>query len=376
MTAGEKKGLKGLAGVVTLAGSIIAFFLGSGFATAQEIVQYFVAYGGLFLPVILLALLIFGYTDYSFLSAGASGKLTHSSQIFRYYCGPILGGFFDVFTLILCFLSFVVMLGGTNAMMHQQYGAPLGMGAVILAILIVVTVASGLNGMLSALGKLGPIIICLVMFIAICTLFQDWDLAAAGAAEVNEGAVELMNVGGNPILSALSYSGFVLLWFATFMAEMGERQGKRRSSNAVAMAVGVICLGLTLVSLAIFTHVEELATVDIPSLVLAGHISPVFAYCFSVVIMAGDFTTGAPLLWTVVARFAKEGSLRYRLLTVGLGVAGVLIALFLPYRRLVNVVYGYSGYIGAAFLVCIIFHDVRGWLKKRSGRSDAAEIHN
>ena len=168
----------------------------------------------------------------------------------------------------------------------------------------------------------------------------------------------------------------MLLWFATFMAEMGERQGKRNSANAVGMAVGVICLGLSLVALAIFTHVEELATVDIPSLILAGRISPAFAYCFSVVIMAGDFTTGAPLLWTVAARFTKEGTKAYKLLTVGLGLAGVLIALFLPYRRLVNVVYGYSGYIGAAFLVCIIFHDVRSWLKKRSGRSDAAEIHN
>ena len=373
MTGGGKPVRDGLAVVITLAGSIIAFFLGSGFATAQEIVQYFVAYGGLFLPVILLALLIFGYTDYSFLSAGSSGRLTNSSQIFRYYCGPVLGGFFDAFTVFLCFLSFVVMLGGTNAMLHQQYGAPLGMGAVILAILIVITVAVGLNGMLSALGKLGPVIITLVIFIAVVTLFHDWDLAEAGAAEVNSGEVQLMNVGGNPVLSALSYSGFVLLWFATFMAEMGERQGKRNSANAVALAVGVICLGLTLVSLAIFTHIEELSTVDIPSLVLANRIAPWFAYCFSFVIMAGDFTTGCPLLWTVVARFAKEGTLRYRLLTVGLGVAGVIIALFLPYRRLVNVVYGYSGYVGAAFLLCIIVHDLRQLRARRAGGEKQAE---
>ena len=205
------KGPAELSTVITLGGSIIAFFLGSGFATAQEIVQYFVAYGGLFLSVVLLALLIFGYTNYSFLVAGASGELEHSSQIFRYYSGPVLGRFFDAFTTILCFLSFVVMLGGTNAMLHQQYGAPLGLGALILAALIVITVASGLNGMLSALGKLGPIIIGLVMFIAICTLLQDWDLAAAGAAEVDSGQVQLMSVGGNPFLSALSYSGFVML---------------------------------------------------------------------------------------------------------------------------------------------------------------------
>ena len=376
MTAGEKKGRAGLAVVVTLAGSIIAFFLGSGFATAQEIVQYFVAYGSLFLPVILLTLLIFGYTDYSFLTAGASGRLTHSSQIFRHYAGRYLGAFFDGFTILLCFLSFVVMLGGTNAMLHQQYGAPLGLGAIILAILIVVVVAAGLNGMLSALGKLGPIIIALVIFIAVCTLINDGGLAAHGVAQVDSGEVQLMNVGGNPILSALSYSGFVLLWFATFMAEMGERQGKRDSANAVGMAVGVICLGLSLVALAIFTHVEELAAVDIPSLILAGRISPAFAYCFSVVIMAGDFTTGAPLLWTVAARFTKEGTKAYKLLTVGLGVAGVLIALFLPYRRLVNVVYGYSGYIGAAFLVCILFHDIRSRLNKRSAAGKIVDEHN
>ena len=115
---------------------------------------------------------------------------------------------------------------------------------------------------------------------------------------------------------------------------------------------------------------------DIPSLILAGRISPAFAYCFSVVIMAGDFTTGAPLLWTVVARFTKEGTKAYKLLTVGLGLAGVLIALFLPYRRLVNVVYGYSGYIGAAFLVCIIVHDIRSRLNKRSAAGKIVDEHN
>lgn len=354
----------------TFAGAIIAFFLGSGFATAQEILQYFVTYGRLFLAVIFLALLIFAYTDYSFLRAGASGKLAHSSRIFQYYCSKRLGAAFAIFTVLLCYLSFVVMLGGASATLHQQYGAPNGIGAVALCILVVLTVTAGLNGIVDVLSKLGPVIIGLVIFIAVRTIRLDWDGIAAGADLVSEGQVDVLSVGGNPLLSALSYSGFVLLWFAAFMAELGERNDKRTVANAIFLGTGIICVALTAVSLALFPHITELAQVDIPSLVLARKIAPRFGYLFSLVILAGGFTAAVPLLWTAVSRFTREGTLRYKLFAVCLGCLGVGATLFLPYRQLVNLVYGYSGYAGAAFLFCILLHDLRDvWRSKRTPRA-------
>ena len=54
--------------VLILAGAIIAFTIGSGFATGQEIIQYYTAYGVKGLLVILVFLVAFLYYNFNFVS--------------------------------------------------------------------------------------------------------------------------------------------------------------------------------------------------------------------------------------------------------------------------------------------------------------------
>ena len=50
--------------ILMLCGTCISFYIGAGFATMQEVVQYEVSYGSLFWLVILVAAIIYiGLTD-------------------------------------------------------------------------------------------------------------------------------------------------------------------------------------------------------------------------------------------------------------------------------------------------------------------------
>ena len=63
--------------VLILAGAIIAFTIGSGFATGQEIIQYYTAYGVKGLLVILVFLVAFLYYNFNFAKAGADSMSIH-----------------------------------------------------------------------------------------------------------------------------------------------------------------------------------------------------------------------------------------------------------------------------------------------------------
>ncbi len=63
--------------VLILAGAIIAFTIGSGFATGQEIIQYYTAYGVKGLLVILVFLIAFLYYNFNFAKAGADSMSIH-----------------------------------------------------------------------------------------------------------------------------------------------------------------------------------------------------------------------------------------------------------------------------------------------------------
>ena len=82
-----EKGRVDVSNVIKFAGTFIAFLIGSGFATGQEILQYFTSYGLNGVLTGLLMLVLFIYVGASFISAGFSEDFKKGSDIFGYYCG-------------------------------------------------------------------------------------------------------------------------------------------------------------------------------------------------------------------------------------------------------------------------------------------------
>ena len=74
-------------------------------------------------------------------------------------------------------------------------------------------------------------------------------------------------------------------------------------------------------------------------LYLAKNIQPVLAS----IIMVGIYTTSVPLLWSVSSRFTKDGSIQFKELTIVLTLTGMVIGLYLPFDKLVNIVYVING---------------------------------
>ena len=68
--------MKNLKQILGFCGACIAFYIGAGFATMQEVMQYEASYGSLFGVVILVAAVIYVYTNISFTNNGNRLGLT------------------------------------------------------------------------------------------------------------------------------------------------------------------------------------------------------------------------------------------------------------------------------------------------------------
>ncbi len=346
--------------VVALTGACIAFYIGAGFATMQEVMQYEASYGSLFWVVILVAAAIYVYTNISFATNGNRLKLERGGDIYQHYSGKYIGKFYDYFSAFFCYMCFIVMCGGANATATQQWGLPNGVGAAILTVAVVGTAFFGLDGILNALGKLGPVIIVLILIVSTITAITGMPNFGANVAAIDSGAVKLVQVGGgNPIVSGLSYGGFVILWFAAFLAEIGSKNKLKEVNTGMLLSTLFIFGAAAICSIALIGHLAQTGTADIPALILANQINPMFAQIFALIIFAGIYTTAVPLLWTGVGRVAKEGTSRYKMLTIVGGLVGMLAAWFLPYKSLVNVLYGLNGYLGFVLVAFMIVYDVR-----------------
>lgn len=340
--------------VLTYAGAIIAFLIGSGFATGQEILQYFTSYGywGI-LGTGLLVLVLMTYVAIEFFTVGQTKKFERPSLIFHYYCGKHLGTFFDFFSVLFVFLSFTVMVAGAGAVFEEHYGMSKYIGGVGLAVAVGISVWFGLKSLVDVIGKIGPLIVVIAVALGIVGIVQN----PAGIAEGNTllPELELTQASTNWFMSGLSYVGFCMLWLAAFLTALGKTARSRREAasgglvGAVAFSVACIIVGLGLLA-----NITRVGGTEIPMLVLASDVSPLLASGISVVILAGIYTTAVPLLWTVSSRFSADKTPRFKYLTIALAAAGTVIGLILPFSQMVNLVYVINGYVGILLLVLML----------------------
>ena len=358
--------------VVAIGGAFTAFLIGSGFATGQEIMQYFAAYGysGIFSVIVMFALFL--YVGYSFITVGYRQQMTTGRPIFRYYCGKHIGVFFEWFSVVFIYMSFWVMIAGAGATLNQQFGLPNWIGGVLVGVLAVVTVSFGLNRLANIIGMIGPLIVVLALVLGVAGIL----IHPEGLQQVDAVLPELNTLKAAPnwLLSSFSYVGFCMMWLAAFLAAMGASSNSRKEAGLGALTGALFfSLAVLIVMLGLMANLSDVAGSQIPSLILAAKISPVLAFVFSIVVFLGIYTTSVPLLWTAASRIAQEGSRRFLIGALGLGALGIVVGLYIPFDRLVNIIYVLNGYVGFLLLFLMLVKSARRiYAQKRAASGGAA----
>lgn len=355
--------------VINIAGAFIAFLIGSGFATGQEVLQYFTSYGyyGILGAIVTLVLLL--YVGVSFITVGQENKFEKGSDIYKYYCGEKLGTFFDYFSILFIYLSFTVMIAGAGATFNQHFGLPVYFGGITMVVLATATVLFGLNNIVDIIGKIGPAIVIISIALGLISIFQNMD----GLASANEilPSLELTRASTNWFFAACSYVGFCMLWLAGFLSSIGATaNSKKEAGRGAALGAIGFSVAVIIVALGLLACIEDVAGSLIPSLYLASNIHHLLATLFSFIIVAGIYTTAVPLLWSVSARFTEDKSPKFRKLTIGLASIGLIVGIWLPFDKLVNVVYVINGYVGIGLLLLMLIKSVRRILENKSNDID------
>lgn len=344
--------------VMTYAGAFIAFLIGSGFATGQEVLQYFSSYGYLGILGVIVVFLLFLYVGIDFVTVGQKHQFPKGSDVYKYYCGNIIGNFYDYFSIAFIYMSFIVMIGGAGATINQQYGLPISVGGIMMGILAASTVIFGLGKIVDIIGKIGPAIILLTVILGISAIIKNPQGLVNPSETISK--LNLLKASSNWFYAAASYVGFCMLWLAGFMTSMGaSSESKKESVLGVTFGAIGFSVALAIITLGILANIEQLAGSMVPSLILAGNVHPTLALIFSFIVVAGIYTTAVPLLWQVVARFSEEKTNKFRMLTVVLATVGVFIGLRVPFDKLVNIIYVVNGYVGIILLGFMIVKTIR-----------------
>ncbi len=330
--------------VLRLGGAYTAFCIGSGYATGQEILQFFTAFGrrGLWAAGIAMALYI--WMGASLMGRGRALSGRTDAEIWACYCGRRLGRVMNGFVACVCFGSYVIMVAGAGAALEQQCGLPDWVGRAAMSAVCLLTVLLGLEGLVDILGAIGPAVIVFTLLIGVGGIVQG-----TGAT----GAVSVPRSCGHWALSGVLYAAFMAPLCIPFLTRLGGT-GRSRRAGAWGGALGgfFLMLAVMVMSTALLVNLEAVSGRPIPTLVLAERLRPQLASLFTGVVLLGVYSTAVPQLWMICRKAGPDGSGRYRLAAAAAVLAGLGCSV-LPFEALVGTVYPATGYVGIFLLLCV-----------------------
>ena len=340
--------------VIKIAGAYVAWVMGSGFATGQEILQFFTSYG--YTSVILIGMNLIGFLLIGpmILQAGfENGEESH----FQYFCGRRLGLFYDWFLPVSMFAGMIILISGAGATLHEYYGLNHYVGALIMAAAALTAYIAGFQRFIRVVSFIGPAIIAFTVVIVAITLFRDW----GGLAFVNDypNEMEAKQPVPFPWLSGLLYISYNLSGGSKYYSALGRSAGTVKEAFWGAI-IGTIALmaAILLMNCAMLTDIGQTAVQDVPTLYLTRKISYSLGAVFSIILIMGIFSSCSAMLWTVSEKFVEQGSAKSRVFAACVCVAAFLLGL-LPFAALVGRIYTILGYIGLLFAGCVIYKRIR-----------------
>ena len=340
--------------VIKIAGAYVAWVMGSGFATGQEILQFFTSYG--YTSVILIGMNLIGFLLIGpmILQAGfENGEESH----FQYFCGRRLGLFYDWFVPVSMFAGMILLISGAGATLHEYYGLNHYVGALIMAAAALTAYIAGFQRFIRVVSFIGPAIIAFTVVIGAITLFRDW----GGLAFVNDypNEMEAKQPVPFPWLSGLLYISYNLSGGSKYYSALGRSAGTVKEAFWGAI-IGTIALmaAILLMNCAMLTDIGQTAVQDVPTLYLTRKISYSLGAVFSIILIMGIFSSCSAMLWTVSEKFVEQGSAKSRVFAACVCVAAFLLGL-LPFAALVGRIYTILGYIGLLFAGCVIYKRIR-----------------
>ena len=327
--------------------------IGAGFASGQEIVQFFVTYGANGAKGVLLATALFGICGGLLLYKAHDQKAANYQDMLKHLLGHRLGMAGDFLLAIFLFLGISTMLSASGAVFYEHLYLPKNLGIFLAYILIVVLLASGKKGLIFSYNLLVPIKIVLLLLISgYAAFFIEANQPEVYALTFNEEG------DWSWLISSILYVSYN---FALAMVVLTEYQSVTNRRNGILGAAwgGLILGGLVIINYySLCKFLPDVMHYQVPMLYVAGHINLTAKHLYTMVLWLGIITTAIANAYGFAQRFSKFTGLSYRICLV-LSITLALPLSLQSFSSLVAKIYPLFGILGVTIIAALLYKTIK-----------------
>jgi len=336
-----------------VAATYVGAVMGAGFASGQEIQQFFTNYGYMGLVGILISALLFSVLGWIMLDLQQRWKITSYPEFFKRLLGQRWGNRINILISALLVLGMIAMLSGAGALFVQYFELSSEVGRILTALVIGIALWYRGEGVLWINTVLIPLKFLFCLGIALVAVL-------IGIESTGESILML----GNPLIQNWFFSGILYVSFnltlaIVVFASLGkevQKPGARMGAVAGGIALGVFALVIGLALL----RFPEVGSLEIPMVAVAGKLGKWPGFLYVVVLWLAMLTAAIGNGFSLVTRFTEETKLDYRIISLVLLIITYFLA-EIRFSSIVKIVYPLFGYLGLIFLPLLFY----AWRKSR-----------
>ena len=193
--------------VLSISMAFVGLSVGAGFASGQEVLQFFVKFG---MKGVLGALAVgvaMAFIGMIILQLGSYYQADGHNVVLDEMAHPITAKFLDFCVMLTIFSIGMVMFAGAGANFDQQFGWPSWTGSVLLLVLTLVLGRFDVDKVSQIIGAITPGIIILVLVAAVYSIMH----APSDLSALEPMAAEIQSTLPNYWISSLNYIGLSLM---------------------------------------------------------------------------------------------------------------------------------------------------------------------
>jgi len=344
--------------VCKVAALYVGTVIGAGFASGQEIMQFFISFGSRGLAGAVLAAVLFALLGLIMMGIATARKAESYADVLPCLMGGKLAGLVDLLSLLMLFGGLAVMLAGSGAVLNEQFGWPQYAGTTLAALITAAVVFGGLQGVLAINMILVPLKILFIL--VVCALTLPTKGLACPHVETRTAA----QAAAGWIWSAVLYVSYNTVTPLAVLSSLGAHIPRRTAM--LGGLVGGMLLGAAVFLVAVtgLLFYPEIGGCQVPMLYIAGNLGGFWRSGLGVLIWVAVVTTAIADTFGFVSRVATRGGRMYR----WAGPATILLALplaQLDFAGLIRMLYPLFGYAGLLLMLTLLMSP--GWNFCRRG---------
>lgn len=336
--------------VFGIGSTYVGTVIGAGYASGQEILQFFSVFKEKGLTSLIIATVLFMIFAYTPMILGKRLNCGEYEKVISPGKSSIPQRFSDFLITFTMFGTLTIMIAASGVTFNQSFGWSEIVGSIIMCVLLIFSLLTGLDGIIKVLSTIVPLMVIIALGTSIYFILNPIPIG-----DVTKEVV----INSSPLIKHWSLSGVLYVAFNLVVAiavlvSMGQ-MAKSEKDILKGSILGGLSLGICAIALnfTLMKNIHVVGNVDLPLVELAGTISSTMKSVYSFILFLGLYSTAISCFYGVYSRFSKSdifSNLGNK--TIILVISGIsLWASMLGFTSLIGYLYPMVGYGGIIIMV-------------------------